>query len=319
MSYVEKKKGRVKTKASSSPGLNLIDASESSVISSPNKIVKLDANGKLDQSVINLTQLGAALDVFGTYSVMTVGASLPGSPIENQLFYNTSTKKLYKYMSSLWIEIDWQRIVNSGPEKAANRLQIISDQLQISPDGVTWYDCIPAVGAKSIEIQSYDNSAYSNLYYILPGTTVVIRNANHIPLVFTQSVRTRFNIEAQGIIAYGYWVGLRPNNSTVSNGDGQLLTAGNTSVSASRSTSLNIVPLYENGGASTDENRFNGTLHILNNKIISNSIGLADSTYYVGLCNISATIPSTTYWLGTWYTQAGTQFTVESLSIERRA
>lgn len=253
------------------------------------------------------------------FSTLTVGTSFPTSPSNYDSFYNSTTKRLYRYVYGVWVELDWQRMVKAGPEWRNNRLQVVSDQLQISPDGTNWYNCIPAVGAYSIQIDSFDNTGYSQLYYILPGTTVVIKNANHIPLVFSQGVRTRFNVEVQGTTAFENWIGLRPNNLTVSNGDGQFATGIDASAGASRSTSLNIFPLSEQAASTAVENRFNGTIHIVNNRMIGSTLGLAYGLYGVNLNQSSTTIPSTSYWLGTWYTQAGAQFNVQSLSIERRA
>lgn len=289
-------------------GLNNVQAGD--IYTDADKSIRI----KTQNNDIPLIIENSTTSVFG---VFTIGTSFPLSPTESDIFYNSTTKKLYRYNKTNWIEIDWQRLVNSGPEKRVNRIKIVSNQLQISPNGINRYDCIPVVGAKNIEITSFDNTSYSQLYYILPGTTIIVRNANHVPLVFCQSVMTRFNIEAQGTLQYEDNIGLRINNATVTGGDMQQLAGNGSSTGAARTTSLNIFPLCNNSNGTISENRFNGTINIINTDIIGFTLGLYFSTNGVCVHTTRAVMQPTDYWLGTWYTQAGTQFTVESLSIER--
>jgi len=86
------------------------------------------------------------------YAKLYVDLDVPETPYENDLYYNTTTKELYRYSQNVWYKIDWQSIVKSSPEWVANRLRISNNQLQISPDGTNWFDCIPAIGANVIEL-----------------------------------------------------------------------------------------------------------------------------------------------------------------------
>ena len=258
---------------------------------------------------------------YSTYSKMKVGNSFPTSPNHSDLFYNQTNNTLWRYdaISSNWIPIDWQTIIKASPEYQANRLRVnsITGKLEISPDGTTWYECIPAVGNKVIELMTFDNSYFSYKYWIAPGQTVIIRNANHIPIVYTKEIEPFFDGAYWHSYPYEYWIGIRPSNILISNGDGQCLWADNEQVRAFRATNLSIVPIHE---SSRVENWANFTLRIRNNqKFLNNSIGLGLSTYVVEVTNCSGTASSMSYWLGTWYTQNGVNFQVNILTLTRRA
>ncbi len=109
------------------------------------------------------------------YSRFLVGSSLPSQPQPNDLFYNINNNTLQKYDPYIrnWVRVDWQSRVRMSSEWIAGRLRINSTtgRLQISPDGINWYDCIPAVGAPVIELQNYNYN-----YWIAPGQTVIIKS-----------------------------------------------------------------------------------------------------------------------------------------------
>ncbi len=56
-----------------------------------------------------------------------------------------------------------------------------------------------------------------------------------------------------------------------------------------------------------------------NNRFYINSMGQGYAGYTLVLFNCSGTASSTSYWLGTWYAQDGTQFTMNYLTLTRRA
>lgn len=255
------------------------------------------------------------------YSEIRVGTSFPSSSVDGDTFYNTSTKKMYRSFGGSWFEFNWQELVKAAPEFKINRLRIQNNQLQISPDGINWYDCIPAVGASIFEIKSFDNSSYTNLYYILPGTTVILKNANHVPIVFSQALNNRFNMQVQGTIHTNQWLGLRVNNVGISGGDGQYLLGRNTTVAAGRASSLNIVPFIISPGADPQfwRNVSSGTIHTVGNRIIANTLGNADYIYDALAINSYGTMTAQGYWLGTWFVAGGTQVTMSNVSLTRRA
>jgi len=255
--------------------------------------------------------------LFG-YARLSAGTTLPSSPNEGDLFYHSTTKKLWKFVFDRWVEIDWQSIVKSSPEWRANRLRISNDQLQISPDGTNWFNCIPAIGANVIELVSIDNTNYSLKYFVMPNQTIILRNANHIPIVYAKDVEPYFEGLYRNEYVYGYWVGLRPSNTAISNGDGQYLAADSTSTSAGRTTGMSIVPITEQ--ADTTYNRARFELFIRPDNVwYTQSHGLGYSTYVLVVCLGSGTASSISYWLGTWYRQDGVQFTVTKLSLRRVA
>jgi hypothetical protein len=257
-----------------------------------------------------------------TYSKMKVGNSSPTSPNHSDLFYNRTNNTLWRYdaISSNWIPIDWQTIIKASPEYQANRLRVnsITGKLEISPNGTTWYECIPAVGNKVIELMTFDSSNFSYKYWIAPGQIVIIRNANHIPIVYAKDIEPFFDGAYWHSYSYEIWVGIRPSNISISNGDGQLIQAEAQTLFADRSTNLSIVPIHQQ--ANTSENWANFVLRIRNNqRFLNNSIGLGSQTYAIHATNCSGTASSMSYWLGTWYTQQGSNFQVNVLTLTRRA
>lgn len=127
------------------------------------------------------------------YAILTVGSTRSSNPEEGDLFYHLTNRTLEKYTNGAWVGVDWQAIVRASPEYRAGRLRVLNGQLQISPDGEIWRDCIPAVGANTIELATVDNVNYSYLYWIPPGTTAIVRNANHLPIVYAKDVEPIFN------------------------------------------------------------------------------------------------------------------------------
>lgn len=259
---------------------------------------------------------------FETYSRLSVGTSFPASPNHNDLFWNSNELKPYKYdaRTKTWSEIDWKTIVKASPEWQAGRLRInsLTGKLEISPDGTNWYECIPAVGSQTVELATVDNTSFSYKYWIAPGQTVIIRNANHVPIAYTPIVEPFFEGRYWHSYAYELWIGLRPSNVAISNGDGQFLAAGNSSVSGNRATSLSIVPILEQ--AAVAENWGNFVLRIRQNqRWLVNSMGQGYQGYEIMVCNCSGTAPTTSYWLGTWYNKDGANFTVEVLVLTRTA
>ena len=244
------------------------------------------------------------------------------SPRVNDLVYDDTLHRLYKYCGDgtnhVWQEVDWKKIVVSSTDYVGNRLRYTNGYLEVSPDGAAWYKVYPLVGANVIRIETYDNSAYSKIYWLGIGVTANISGANHLPIAFAKDVRPVYKIFSMSNTSYENWVGLRPNNLTVSNGDGQWLTGGNSAVGVARVTGLNIFPLIEQSSGGTAENRFEGSIYFApTNRMLSNSFGLGYGIYLTGLINGSATITATTYWMGTWYRQDSVQFTPALTSITR--
>jgi len=250
------------------------------------------------------------------YARMSVATSFPSSPNEGDIFYNTITKELYRYSKNVWYKIDWQSIVKTSPEWIANRLRISNGQLQISPDGSNWFDCIPVVGANVIELVSIDNTNYSLKYFVMPNQTIIVKNANHIPIVYAKDVEPYFEGLYRHEHAYEPWIGLRPSNTAISNGDGQFLAADGTSTGAGRTTGMSIVPIIEQAGTTYNRARFELFIRP-DNVWYTQSHGLGGSTYVFTVNLGSGTASSTSYWLGTWYRQDGVQFTVTKLSLRR--
>jgi len=273
---------------------------------------------------VNPNGTGLEFDNFSysTYSKMKVGNSFPTSPNHSDLFYNQTNNTLWRYdaISSNWIPIDWQTIIKASPEYQANRLRVnsITGELEISPDGLTWYGCIPAVGNKAIELMTFDSVNFSYKYWIAPGQTVIIRNANHIPIVYAKDIEPFFDGAYWHSFPNETWIGIRPSNIQISDGDGQFIAASFGTVSAYRDINLSIVPIHEQ--ANTTENWANFTLRIRNNqRFLNNAIGLGYSTYVLVVTNCSGTASNLSYWLGTWYTITGVNFPVNVLTLTRRA
>jgi len=258
---------------------------------------------------------------FTTYSRLTVATSLPNSPLHGELYYNNTTNKLYKYnqILNIWLELDWRNIITESPEYQANRLRVnnTTGKLEISPDGSSWYECIPAVGNKVIELMTFDNS-YSYKYWIAPGQIVIIRNANHIPIVYAKDIEPFFDGAYWYSYSYDDWIGIRPSNISISNGDIQYMAAANNSVWANRLTNLSIVPIADNSDHSEDWANF--VLRIRNNqKFLSNAIEHGNAGYFLVVNNCSGTASSMSYWLGPWYTRTGVNFQLNVLTLTRRA
>ena len=255
--------------------------------------------------------------LFG-YARLSAGTTLPSSPNEGDLFYHSTTKKLWKFVFDRWVEIDWQSIVKSSPEWRANRLRISNDQLQISPDGTNWFNCIPAIGANVIELVSIDNTNYSLKYFVMPNQTIIVKNANHIPIAYAKDVEPYFVGLYRNEYAYGGFIGLRPSNTAISNGDGQYAYGYGSSRSASRTTGMSIVPVTLH--VNNLHNRFRFELLIRPDNVwYTQSHGLGYDTYGVEIFLGSGTASATSHWLGTWYRQDGVQFTVTKLSLRRVA
>jgi hypothetical protein len=244
------------------------------------------------------------------------------SPRVNDLVYDDTLHRLYRYCGDgtnhVWQEADWKKLVVSSTDYVGNRLRYTNGYLEVSPNGSAWYKVYPLVGANVIRIETYDNSAYSRIYWLGVGVTANISGANHLPIAFAKDVQPSYKIFSMSNTSYELWVGLRPNNLTVSDGDGQYLSGTNTTAGANRNTALNIFPLTELSSAGTAENRFEGSIYFApTNRMLSNSLGLGFGSYVVTVTNGSATITATTYWMGTWYRQDNVQFAPALTSITR--
>ncbi|MEM1672851.1 MAG: hypothetical protein QXT86_12455 [Archaeoglobaceae archaeon] len=236
---------------------------------------------------------------------------------EGSLCYIVSTNKLYRYTNGRWQEINWQKAIRRMPEFQVGGLRINDNVLEISPNETDWYPCYPLVGASVFNIRTLDNQNYSYKYYLPPGATVIIENANHVPIVYTPAIVPMFFFQGFWTHAYELWVGLRPSNIAISNGDGQYLAGNNSNVSASRLTNLNIVPFYEQ--ANVNENWNHATLTIRKNQrwlVLGQCQGHAGYVIVNTCCSGRAL--STSYWLGTWYRQDGVQFIADYVTITRR-
>lgn len=265
---------------------------------------------------------------FGNYYIVT-NLSSHTSPELYDLVYETSTHTLWRYhgLSSsapVWQRIDWKSVVNIHSDFKQNRLRHINNYLEISPDGTNWNLVYPLVGARTIKIatSAVDNTSYSRLFWLPIGVTANISGANHLPIAFAKTVRPVFSVSSMSNTDYVGWVGLRPNNVSVSNGDGQYLYGNGTGVGATRISSLSIFPLCEQSGGSPafGENRFFGCIYFAannENRILGNTVGLGDSTFVIQIHTSSATVSSTTYWLGSWFRQDGIQFTPYLTTITR--
>lgn len=85
-----------------------------------------------------------------------------------------------------------------------------TNALEISPDGASWYECIPAVGANVIKLLTYDNTSYSYKYWICPGQTIVI-----IPIVYAKDVAPFFSVAYYHNFSSEQWIGLRSSNIAI--------------------------------------------------------------------------------------------------------
>lgn len=134
------------------------------------------------------------LDILtASYSEYYVVSSLQTSPNHGRLNYRTSDNKLFKYnaVTSTWVEIDWVNAIKATPEWIAGKLRVNNGILQITPNsGTNWYDCYPAIGSEQIKITSE-----SYKYYMLPCTSVILQNANSLPIVFAKELETIYSIQ----------------------------------------------------------------------------------------------------------------------------
>ncbi len=296
-----------------------VDGFHASQVPAPNKIPVAREDGKLDPNWLPF-QVTKVFEE--SYARVLVGPTLPSAPVHNLLFYNTTNNTLQRYdgETNSWVPINWRRIVEASPEWRAGRLRIntLTNRLEISPNGTDWYPCIPAVGSPAIELLSIDNSTYTLLYWIAPGQTVIIRNANHIPIVYARDVVPFFSGSYFHVFSYEWWVGLRPSGIAITNGDGQLLWGDGTTPGSRRNSNLSIVPIAEQSTQNINWADFN--LRIFSDgRFFVTSMCLATSTYFVGCALSSGTASVTSYWLGAWFTQEGQQFVVGHLTLTRRA
>ncbi|MEM0326904.1 MAG: hypothetical protein QW733_07750, partial [Desulfurococcaceae archaeon] len=234
---------------------------------------------------------------------------------EGSLCYITNTNKLYRHVNGRWQEINWQKVIRRMIEFQVGRLRINNNVLEISPNGTDWYPCYPLIGACVFDIKTLDNQNYSYKYYLPPGATAIIENANHVPIVYVPGSIYSFVI----YFSFGYedFIGLRPSNIAISNGDGQWCSGVGNSNGAGRFTNLSIVPMSEVGNS--PENWLQSTLIIHSNqRMFTLSQSKSNSSYGVSVHVGSGTAPSTSYWLGTWYRQDGVQFTANYVTITRR-
>jgi hypothetical protein len=213
--------------------------------------------------------------------------------------------------------VDWKKIVVSSTDYVGNRLRYTNGYLEVSPDGAAWYKVYPLVGANVIRIETYDNSTYSKIYWLGIGVTAHISGANHLPIAFAKDVRPVYKFFGMSNTMVNVWVGLRPNNLTVSNGDGQWLAGTNSSAGAGRNTGLNILPLMDQVSGAAESRSEGGIYFAPTNRMLSNSFGPGNTTYTAVVLNNSATITATTYWMGTWYRVDNVQVTPTLISITR--
>lgn len=289
---------------------NKLQGYEPSFIPNPNSIVLSDVNGK-----INYERLP---NINNSYGRLRVGTSFPTTDLkENDLFYRTTDNRLFIRKDKNWFEIDWKQMVQSSPEWNS-RLRIQNNQLQISPDGTNWYNCIPCIGCDVIELMNIDNTNYSQLYWINVGTTIIIKNGNHIPIVYAKDIEPAFSGMFYNITAFENWVGLRPSNITISNGLGQFVSGNNTTTSAGRATNLSIFPLIEQ--SNTTENWGTFWFQIRNNqRFLGNSITQGFGGNVIMTSMTSGTAPTLSYWLGTWFRQDNLQLTMSRITLTRIA
>ncbi|RUM51125.1 MAG: hypothetical protein DSY47_00110 [Hydrogenothermus sp.] len=254
-----------------------------------------------------------------TYSKITVETTFPTSPNYGDLIWRQDLLKLYKYENE-WVEIDWQSIVRSTPDYHFGNLRINAEKLEISPDGINWYECIPAVGVDTIEIGTIDNTNYQYLYFVAPGTQVIIKNANHIPIVYTSRTSPIY----QGIFyslqagLLGSLGGLYPSNIQISDGWFMYLHASSTgSTVASSLSNLNYFPVID-----TDQNgEMWGQFSIkIRPDLVCHSEFLGQGSQgNVLIMSGKGTASSVSYWLGTWVNSDGTNIVVDNLSLVRRS
>ncbi len=259
---------------------------------------------------VNPNGTGLEFDNFSysTYSKMKVGNSFPTSPNHSDLFYNQTNNTLWRYdaISSNWIPIDWQTIIKASPEYIAGRLRVNSTtgKLEISPNGTNWYECIPAVGSAAVELTTLDNTNFTYKYWIAPGQTAIIKNANHVPIVYQSSNRVVFDYrfyDAQNRPAF-FFIGIRPSNIAISDGRVNYIGKddGNFTYAYSYS-SLNMVVLcaYITYDA-TPAIWCSGTIQIKDNVFSGNYYGLTGMSF-VEIATTLGTASSTSYWLGSVY------------------
>ena len=262
---------------------------------------------------------------FSNYYVVS-NISSHTSPSMHDLVYETSTNILWRYhgdsaSAHVWQQVDWRSIASIHPEYSQNRLRYTLGFLQISPDGSTWYQVYPLVGARAIRLSSsaIDNTGYSRIFWLPIGVTANISGANHLPIAFAKTVRPVYSISSMSNTAYEQWVGLRPNDISLSDGYGVYISSGGSSVGTNYAGSQTIFPFCEQSTIA-GENRIFGSICFSpsnENVLLSNTAGLGDSANYVILCLGRGTISSTSYWFGTWRWQDGTQYTPFLTTITR--
>ncbi|GIW22517.1 MAG: hypothetical protein KatS3mg068_1524 [Candidatus Sericytochromatia bacterium] len=279
---------------------------------------------------VNPNETGLEFDNFSysTYSKMTVGNSFPTSPNHSDLFYNQTNNTLWKYdaISSNWIPIDWQTIIKASPEYQANRLRVnsITGKLEISPDGSSWYECIPAVGNKVIELATLDNANFSYKYWIAPWQIAIIRNANHIPVVCSCDISMVFKGSFFSISLPNNVVGLRPSNTSISNGSSTMTYNNGFSINRLRYTNLSIVPITIGSYMAMyigDWKDFSirvskeASINFFRTIFIGTGYMVESLNTGIGL----GEVPSSCYWLGTWYANTGTNLQMNVLTLTRIA
>lgn len=250
------------------------------------------------------------------YSIMSVVAdSLPASPMPGQLVWVNNSKTLYKYNGNTWIQIPWQSYIKSCPEYQVGSLRINPDSkaLEITSDNTNWYECIPVLGADIVELTNIDNSTYDYKYYVLPGQTVVFRNANHIPIVYSQrNSRMLLQGTVHMNITHQHWIGIRPNDDgSIADVPGQYIHVSGTNISAQQQT-LILVPI-----SYTDNTT---ALRVVDLKIYLDQRNIfVKSITQPDLSIVSSVWASTNtyYWLGPVYTDTGAPVTIDVATLTR--
>ncbi len=251
--------------------------------------------------------------------------------LQSVLFYNINTNKLFRYNinTHLWDEIDWKPIVKSSPEWSVGYLRINSStgKLEITNDLASWYECIPAVGSNVIELITVDNTNYTYKYWIGPGQTVIIQNANHIPIVYSSFVKPIFNgsFFIRDDTSSSYMLGLKPSNQDVSNSLMHMASGGQyfNYISASRYTGYAFFPIIQTMNLDLKgKNFFEFQIfkESSNQLFVGSVLGTGRiNNNYLGWASAysSASVSSTSYWLGTWI-KGGSIGTVNFLSLTRK-
>lgn len=304
-----------------------VDTFHASRTPTPNAIPVAGSDGKIDAGWLPITGSGGGS--FSYYGRLTVGTSLPASGNnEGDLFYRTTDNKLFVFRNGSWSEINWLPFVQASPEWIAGRLRVQGGQLQVSPDGTNWHNCIPCVGASVIRIATVDNTSYTRLYWIAPGQTVVLDNVNHVPIVFAKDVNPVYNgyfvVSYNNNAAVDHVIGLRPNNIALSGGEMRHMHSAinpPTSLNVVVNSNASVFPLYllTNSG-SMDYGRF--SVSIRNNNVM-HGITLTQIVTggFTALASTRATIPSSSYWFGTVFVHQSTpsQLTVPHVMLTRVA